>query len=140
IVATLVSALLIALWPTLLSIGFAEVLHAFAGSVIGPAIAALSLALVPPRLFGERLGRNARYAAIGNAFAAGLMGVCGSYFSDRAVFFLTAAFCLPALTALAMVRGQNPEPQRVAPATAPAVGRPWAFLKDRRLLPYFASP
>ena len=45
IIATLVSALLIALWPTLLSIGSAEVLHAFAGSVIGPAIAALTLAL-----------------------------------------------------------------------------------------------
>jgi len=143
IVATLVSALLIALWPTLLSIGFAEVLHAFAGSVIGPAIAALSLALVHPSLFGERLGRNARYAAIGNAFAAGLMGICGSYFSDRAVFFLTAAFCLPALAALAMIRGEDLEssgrqrrPPR--PAASRPVGSSWRFLKDRRLLAYFA--
>src|SRR5207237_6610190 len=109
ILSTLMSALLIALWPTLLSIGSAEMLHAFAGSVIGPAIAALSLRLVHPSLFGERLGRNARYAAIGNAFAAGLMGACGSYFSDRAVFFLTAAFCLPALAALAMIRREDLE-------------------------------
>ncbi len=143
IVATLVSALLIALWPTLLSIGSAEVLHAFAGCVIGPAIAALTLALVQPSLFGERLGRNARYAAIGNAFAAGLMGACGSYFSDRAVFYLTAAFCIPALAALAMIRGPDlapPQRQRapVRRAASPSIGGSWRFLKDRSLLVYFA--
>jgi MFS family permease len=143
VLATAVSALLIALWPTLLSIGSAEVLHAFAGSVIGPAIAALTLALVHPSLFGERLGRNARYAAIGNAFAAALMGACGFYFSDRAVFFLTAAFCLPALAALAMIRGQDLAPlerQRasVRPAAPRPIGGSWRFLKDRSLLVYFA--
>jgi MFS family permease len=143
IVATLVSALLIAFWPTLLSIGFAETLHAFAGSVIGPAIAALSLALVHPGLFGERLGCNARYAAVGNAFAAGLMGACGSYFSNRAVFFLTAAFCLPALAALAMISRQDLEPSKrlrspARLASSPPIGASWRFLEDRKLLAYFA--
>jgi MFS family permease len=142
IIATMVSALCIALWPSLLSIGFAEILHAFAGSVIGPAIAALSLALVHPNLFGERLGRNARYAAIGNAFAAGLMGVCGSYFSDRAVFFLTAALCFPALAALATIGSEDlgrPKRQPIAapPASSPDTGRPWQFINDRRFLAYF---
>src|SRR5437016_14096336 len=46
IVAIMASALAIALWPALLPIALAEVLHAFASSVLGPAIAALSLALV----------------------------------------------------------------------------------------------
>ena len=32
------------------------------------------------------------------------MGACGSYFSDRAVFYLTAALCFPALAALATIR------------------------------------
>ena len=139
ILATLASALLIALSPTLLSIGVAETLHAFAGSVISPAIAALSLVLVHPAFFGERLGRNARYAAIGNAFAAGLMGAFGSYFSDRAVFFLTAAFCLPALAALAMIRRQDLvySSQQSRPPTSAPPGRSWQFLKDRRLLAYF---
>lgn len=143
IVATMISALCIALWPTLLSIAAAEVLHAFAGSVMGPAIAALSLALVNPNVFGERLGRNARYAAIGNAFAAGLMGACGSYFSDRAVFFLTASLCLPALMTLALIRKQDlsrPEPRRTAspPAGSAPKGRSWRFLRDHRFLAYFA--
>ena len=61
ILAIMASALLIALWPDLLPIASAEVLHAFASSVLGPAIAALSLALVGHSAFGERLGRNARY-------------------------------------------------------------------------------
>ena len=53
IIAIMASALLIALWPALLLISLAEILHAFASSVLGPAIAALSLALVDPSAFGE---------------------------------------------------------------------------------------
>lgn len=142
IAATMLSALLIALWPTLLSIGFAEILHAFAGCVIGPAIAALSLALVRPGEFGERLGRNARYAAVGNATAAGLMGAIGYYFADRAVFFLTAALCLPALVAAATIRKRDlaysKQQHRRAAVKSQTEGRIWQVLKDRRLLAYFA--
>src|SRR5215813_7541749 len=54
ILAIMASALLIALWPSLLPIAFAEILHAFASSVLGPAIAALSLALAGHAAFGER--------------------------------------------------------------------------------------
>jgi MFS family permease len=143
ILATMGSALLIALWPNLLSIACAQVFHAFAASVMNPAIAALSLLLVHPSLFGERLGRNARFAAIGNAAAAGLMGACGSYFSDRSVFFLTAALCLPALVALAAIRGDEagrPLPRRSAAPPSAALqlsGGSWRFVRDRRFLTYF---
>ena len=134
------SALLIALWPNFLSIAVAEVLHAFAGSVMGPAIAALSLVLVHPAIFGERLGRNARCAAIGNAFAAGLMGACGSYVSDRAVFILTAALCLPALATLLLIRGtETPRPKARGPQPKrPPASWSWRFLRDRRFVAYFA--
>src|SRR5215469_17057452 len=96
IAAIMASALLIALWPALPI--------SFASSVLGPAIAALSLALVGHGALGERLGRNARYLAIGNAFAAGLMGTFGYYIGERAVFLLTAALGIPALAALRMIR------------------------------------
>jgi hypothetical protein len=46
------------------------------------------------------LGRNARYASIGNGLAAAVMGATGAYFSSRFVFLLTAALCVPALLAL----------------------------------------
>ena len=42
----------------------------------GPAIAAISLGLVGPLAIGERLGRNARFASLGNGSAAALMGAC----------------------------------------------------------------
>ncbi len=143
IVAITASALLIALWPSFLPIAVAEILHAFASSVLGPAIAALSLALVGRAAFGERLGRNARYLAIGNAFAAGLMGTFGYYIGDRAVFLLTAALGIPALAALEMIREPDLARPKLPPTTAPmakseGVGGLWRFLSDRRLLAYSA--
>ena len=70
----------------------------------GPAIAAMSLVITGRFGMGLRLGRNARYAAIGNGVGALLMGACGQYVSERAVFYLTAAFTLPALVALLPLR------------------------------------
>ena len=57
------TALMYALSPTQMSVYVAEVLHGLASSVIGPAIAAVSLALVGRAAFSERIGRNARFAA-----------------------------------------------------------------------------
>ena len=145
IIAIMASALLIALWPALLPIAVAEILHAFASSILGPAIAALSLALVGRAAFGERLGRNARYLAIGNAFAAGLMGTFGYYVSDRSVFLLTAALGLPALASLQMICNTNPERRELqaaspaAPQASPeGAGRWWRLLRDHRLLAFAA--
>jgi MFS family permease len=144
IIAIMASALLIALWPTLLPMATAEILHAFASSMLGPAIAALSLALVGRAAFGERLGRNARYLAIGNAFAAGLMGTFGYYISDRSVFLLTAALGLPALASLQMIRAANAvqpkleAPSPAATATPKGPGRWWRLLRDHRLLAFSA--
>jgi hypothetical protein len=140
IAAIMASALGIALWPAFLPIASAEVLHAFASSALGPAIAALSLALVGHEALGERLGRNARYAALGNAFAAGMMGLCGYYLAGRSVFLLTAALGLPALVALKAISGEHSSratavasaPIRTESAEAPI--RSWRFLGDRRLL------
>jgi len=92
---------------------------------------------------GERLGRNARYLAIGNAFAAGLMGTFGYYVGERAVFLLTAALALPALAAIQMIRNEDLARAEIDPATASASkpensGWSWQFLRDRRLLAYAA--
>ncbi len=137
LVAIIVSALLVAAWPILLPIFVAEALHAFASGVLNPAVAAISLLLVEHSRFGERLGRNARYAAIGNAIGAGLMGACGYYLSGRAVFILTALLGAAALAALAAIRHEE-----LGPAARPAARRPhrrqcrpppWRALRDPRL-------
>ncbi len=143
IIAVMASALCIGVWPAFLPIASAEVLHAFASSALGPAIAALSLALVGHRALGERLGRNARYAALGNAFAAGLMGLCGYYLSGRAIFLLTAALGFPALAALQTIGREHSSRSPDVPEAAPSAQSPnppeapvrsWRFLADRRLL------
>jgi MFS family permease len=140
IVAIAVSALVIASWSNFLAIIAAEVLHSFASAILGPAIAAISLALVAPAAFGERLGRNARYAAIGNAVAAGVMGAFGYYLSDRAVFFFAAALGIPAWAALETLRDADStslRPISVASGRATAADdRSWGFLKDRRLITF----
>jgi MFS family permease len=103
IIAIAVCALLLAASPTLLPVLAAEVFHGFASCMLTPAIAAISFALVGRAALGDRLGRNARFASIGSAFAAAAMGAFGEYSSARAVFWLTAALTVPALLALGMI-------------------------------------
>jgi MFS family permease len=69
-----VSALAIALWPSLPVVFAALVLQGITGGFLGPAIAAISLGLVCHSALAERLGRNQRFAAAGAVTAAGLMG------------------------------------------------------------------
>jgi MFS family permease len=94
------AAMLLGLNPERLPVLVALVLHGFSSCVITPAIAAISLHLAGHAALGERLGRNARYASIGNGMAAAAMGATGAYLSSRFVFFLTAGLCVPAMVAL----------------------------------------
>jgi MFS family permease len=93
-------ALMFAVYPIPLFVYLAEILHGLSSCTLGPATAAMSLVIAGRFGMGVRLGRNARYSAIGNGVGAALMGACGQYVSERAVFYLTAALTLPALAAL----------------------------------------
>ena len=97
-------ALMFAIYPIPLFVYLAEILHGLSSCTLGPATAAMSLVIAGRFGMGLRLGRNARYAAIGNGLGAALMGACGQYVSERAVFYLTAALTLPALAALLPLR------------------------------------
>jgi predicted MFS family arabinose efflux permease len=104
-VATIgVSALGYAAWPIFPVVMAAATLHAAASCVLGPAIAAISLGLVGPIAIGERLGRNARYASLGNGVAAAVMGTCGYLLSSRSVFLVTFILAVPTLLALRSIR------------------------------------
>jgi predicted MFS family arabinose efflux permease len=111
----------------------ARVLHAGASCVLGPVIAAISLGLVGHAALGVRLGRNARFASIGNGFAAAAMGVCGYLVSTQAVFFLTAALAAPAIWALARIRTGDVERRRDTDVGARTT-TVRKVLRDRRLL------
>jgi predicted MFS family arabinose efflux permease len=102
-----ISALGYAAWPIFPVVVVAATLHAAASCVLGPAIAAISLGLVGPFAIGERLGRNARYASLGNGVAAAVMGTCGYLLSSRSVFLVTFVLAIPTLLALARIREQE---------------------------------
>jgi MFS family permease len=132
VTAICLSALALAIWPSFAVVMGSRILHAAACCVLGPVIAAISLGLVGHAALGARLGRNARFASIGNGVAAAGMGLCG-YISNQAVFFLTAALAAPAILALIRIRSKDfvGFKQESAVTTASGFG---SLFVDRRLL------
>ena len=104
------SALCYALFPIFPVVFTAASLHAMASCVLGPCIVALSLGLVGYSGMGSRLGRNARFASLGNGISAAAMGAVGYYFSAQAVFFVTALLLVPALVALSAIQPREVDP------------------------------
>jgi MFS family permease len=117
------SAFALAVWPSFLVVLLAMAVHSGASCVLTPAIAAISIGLVGRAHAGERLGRNASFAALGNALGAAGMGAIGYYLSNGAVFYLTAVLGLPAIIALSRIRAQDIDPgvfkEPAAPRQAP---------------------
>jgi len=134
------AATLFVVLPTEFGIGLAEILHGFASCMLNQAIAAISLGLVARRLLGERLGRNARFASLGNGLSAAVMGISGYYLAGTSVFVLTAVLAVPALVALSTIEAGTPAPSATArgkPArqSLRELGR---LILDRRLLGFMA--
>lgn len=98
------AALAYASWPIFPVVAAAATLHAAASCVLGPAIAAISLGLVGPASMSQRLGRNARFAALGNGVAAAAMGTSGYLISSRSVFLVSFVLAIPTLLALGSIR------------------------------------
>ena len=128
------SAVLLSLPPSRTGVWSAEVLHAVASAVLVPAIAALTLSLCGQASFSQRLGVNARYAALGGAASAAFLGFAASLLSERAVFTLTAALILPAvLSLLAIQPTDHIDPVNDHPALLPAKEReftPWCIFRN----------
>jgi hypothetical protein len=105
-------------------------------------IAAISLGLVGPRAIGERLGRNARFASLGNGVAAGVMGLVGYLLSSRAVFVVSFGFAVATVLALARIRDREIDPEQAHGAIERAEPDPAAtsvlHLLHRRPLLVFA--
>ena len=112
VAAICLSALAYAAMPIFPMVLSAAVLHSLASCVLGPTIAAISLGLVGHVAIGERLGRNARFASIGNGLAAAAMGACGYFLSARAVFVVTVLLLAPALMALRAIAPSEIDPER----------------------------
>ncbi len=112
VVAVGVSSLALVIYPTSEIVLGAAILQAGANCLMAPAIAAISLGLVGHAAVSVRLGRNARFTAIGSIVAAAAMGLWGQWFSNYTVFLVTAALCVPALVAICFIRGEEIDVER----------------------------
>jgi MFS family permease len=139
VTAIAASAFAYAAWPFFPVILGAAVLHSAASCMLGPAMAAISLGLVGHARIGERLGRNARFAAIGNGLAAAAMGTLAQLFPERVVFIVTVALLGPALLALSFISPREIDPDSAHGGKPSPPARPLAtdilrLLRKRPLL------
>jgi MFS family permease len=143
IVLTGAAALILGLAPNFISVFLAQILQGSTAGIITPAIGAISLGLVGRSAMSVRAGRNYRYAAAGHALTAALMGVAGAYLSNRSIFFAAALLCVPALIALAFIRGEEIDYARARNAAKSndqvTTGRVLDLVKNRKLVLFTAA-
>ena len=111
-----ISALMVIMAPYPAWVLVAQVVHSFGSCLITPAIAALTLVLCSHGTYSERLGVNGRYASLGAACAAAVLGTFAHFLTERVVFLLAAALVLPALVCLTLIRSSDRVPAEVHPA------------------------
>ncbi len=76
---------------------------AIAGAVFPPALAAITLGLVGPKMFSRQIGRNEAFNHLGNAVSAAIAGATAYAFGPVVVFWLMAALAVLSIVAMAMV-------------------------------------
>jgi MFS family permease len=131
------SAWMLAAKPTVEVVWSAQLVHSLGSCILGPAIAALTLALSGQAAFSERIGLNARYQSLGSAIAAGLFGVLVAWLSNRAAFVAAGLLCVGGIATLPMFRLGD----RVPVTEHPALLHP-RELRERNQHPWhiFAEP
>ena len=138
--AAALALLVFGFWPDFLAAMAAALVRGAAGSILGPAIAAVSLGLVGHDALAERLGRNQRFASIGSLVAAAIMGAVGYLLSTPDIFVLAAALLIPLLLALQRIRAADIHFSRSCGAhnhqERPQRVNRSALFKDERLLTF----
>ena len=141
--AITLALLIFALRPDFPSVLTASVMQGMAGSLLGPAVTAVSLGLVGHDALAERLGRNQRFASIGSLTTAAVLGAAGYLLTTQAIFLVAATLWLPLLVALVRIRSADIHFGRSCGAPdhhakdPPRISRA-ALLKDRRLVTFAA--
>ena len=89
--AVTVAALAMPLFPGFYSVAALQLLTGIAGSLFAPALAAITLGVVGPRMFAKRLGRNESFNHAGNAASAAATGALAYFYGPIVVFWMLAA-------------------------------------------------
>ena len=114
-----------------------------AGAIFPPALAAISLGVVGPKLFSKRVGRNEAFNHAGNAVSAAIAGATAYWFGPIVVFWLMAGLAVLSVGATLMVPAREIDDQvarGLADGDAGTDEGPsgWAVLLGNRKLMIFA--
>ena len=74
-----------------------------AGTIFPPALAAITLGLVGPKMFAKRIGRNEGFNHAGNAVSAAVAGGLAYFFGPVVVFWLMGVLAALSIGAMLMV-------------------------------------
>lgn len=113
-----------------------------AGAVFAPAMAAITLGLVGPRMFAPRIGRNEAFNHAGNAAAAAIAAALAWWLGPVVVFWLMGALAALSIAATLRIRPSEIDDEaarglaRDAPEQAPT--SMWRVLLTNRALLTFA--
>lgn len=112
-----------------------------AGAVFAPAIAAITLGLVGPRIFAPRVGRNEAFNHAGNAASAGTAALLAWWLGPVVVFWLMAVLTVLSIAATLRIRGSEIDADEARGLLTDSDDRPkvkaWSMLlTDRRLLTF----
>jgi MFS family permease len=139
-VAVAAAALAMPLLPGFYTISFLQAITGIAGSIFNPAIAAITLGIVGPRLFSRRVGRNESFRHAGTASAAAAAGGLAYFFGPVVVFWLLAGMVVISVVATLRVPGDaidNDVARGMDKVTGEQRRQPSGFavlLRNRRLM------
>lgn len=136
-----VGALVLVWFPKVPTVMAAQVLIGGVSSIFNPAVAAIALGLVGHKLFDRRQGRNQSWNAAGNVAAALSMGLVGTYVAPKWIFYMVAAFAVPTILSLLLIRPDEIDYEAARGAGGGDSGGPAGLrelLKDRVLLLFLA--
>jgi MFS family permease len=138
--AVTVGALAMPLFPGFYSISVLQAVTGVAGSVFAPALAAITLGVVGPRVFARRIGRNESFNHAGNATAAAVTGGLAYFFGPAVVFWVLAAMAVLSVVATLRIPAEAID-HDVARGMDHAAGQPHpqpsrlrVLLQNRRLV------
>jgi MFS family permease len=102
VAAAVISAacVIITLAPTFWAVAACKALMGAMAAVFPPAIAAITLGVMGPKVFTRRVGRNEAFNHAGNVTAAALAGLIGWLVSPTAVFYMVSAFGLGSIVSV----------------------------------------
>ncbi|MCJ2083862.1 MFS transporter [Methylobacterium sp. J-090] len=102
-IAVTVSCLLLPFISNFYFVAATQSVAGIAGAIFPPALAAITLGVVGPKMFAKRIGRNEGFNHAGNAASAAIAGGTAYFFGPIVVFWLMAILAFCSIGAMLMV-------------------------------------